>query len=122
MRAAALVLAILAAACSPPPPVALDVRVSCAADGHTLRQRCTVTLRDRRTGNPIEGAAVTLAADMPSMPLTHSVRPAAASAGMAPGTYHGALELEMAGRWVITVRIAGPVYDQVTHTIDVERR
>jgi hypothetical protein len=102
--------------------VALDVRVSCAADGHALRQRCTVTLRDRRTGLPIERATVTLAADMPSMPLAHSVPPAAATAGTAPGAYHGTLELEMAGRWVVTVRIAGPVYDQVTHTIDVEHR
>ena len=67
-----------------------------------------MTLRDRRTGHPIERATVTLAADMPSMPLAHSVRPATASAGIAPGTYHGTLELEMAGRWVVTVRIAGP--------------
>ena len=122
MRAAALVLAILAAACSPPPPVALDVRVSCAADGHALRQRCTVRLADRRTGRPLEGATVSLHADMPSMPLAHSVPPAAATPGAEPGTYHGTLEVEMAGRWVIAVRIAGPVRDQVTHTIDVEHR
>ena len=87
-----------------------------------MRQRCSVTIIDRRTGRPVNGATVTLAADMPSMPLAHSVRPTTASAGMPPGTYDGTLELEMAGRWVVTVRIAGPMYDQVTHTIDVERR
>ena len=122
MRAAGLILALLAAACSPPTPAALDVRVACAADGRVLRQRCTVRLADRRTGRPLEGATVSLHADMPSMPLAHSVPPAAATPGVEPGTYQGVLELEMAGRWIIAVRIAGPVRDQVTHTIDVEHR
>ena len=122
MRAVALVLALLAPACSPPPPLSLDVRVSCVPDTRALRQRCTVTLTDRRTGRPVEGATVRLHADMPSMPLVHSVPPAPAVAAAAPGTYHGTLELEMTGRWVIAVRIAGPAHDQVTHTIDVEPR
>jgi hypothetical protein len=56
---------------------------------------------------------------MPSMPLAHSVRPVPATAGGPAGTYAGTLELEMAGRWIVAVRIAGPVQDQVTHAIDV---
>ena len=122
MREAALALALLASACSPPAPMALDVRVSCAAEAQVLRQRCAVTLTDRRTGRPVEGATVSLHADMPSMPLAHSVRPVTATPGSPAGTYQGTLELEMAGRWVIAVRIAGPVHDQVTHAIDVEQR
>jgi hypothetical protein len=122
MRAVGVVLALLAVACSPPPPEALDVRVSCAAEGHILRQRCTVAINDRRTGRPVSGATITLAADMPSMPLAHSVRPVTARPGAKAGTYDAPLELEMTGRWVITVRIAGPTYDQVTHAIDVEPR
>lgn len=122
MRAVALVLALLPSACSPPAPRALDIRVSCAPEGHALRQRCAVTLTDRRTGRPVEGAAVSLHADMPSMPLAHSVRPVTATRGSPAGTYHGTLELEMTGRWVIAVRVAGPVHDQVTHAIDVEQR
>ena len=122
MRAVLVVLALLAPACSAPPPLALDVRVSCVPDTRVLRQRCTVRLTDRRTGRPLEGASVSLHADMPSMPLAHSVPPAPATAGREPGTYHGTLELEMTGRWVIAVRIASPVHDQATHTIDVEQR
>ncbi len=122
MRPVALVLALLAPACSPPPPLSLDVRVSCVPDTRALRQRCTVTLTDRRTGRPVEGATVSLRADMPSMPLVHSVPPATASPGREPGSYSGTLDLEMTGRWVIAVRIAGPLHDQVTHTIDVEPR
>ena len=122
MRRALPLLAALSVACSPSTPPPPTVQVSCVPEASPLRQRCTVTLRDRRAGLPIERATVTLAADMPAMPLAHSVRPAAATAGTAPGTYHGTLELEMTGRWVITVRIAGSVYDQVTHTIDVEHR
>lgn len=33
-----------------------------------------------------------------------------------------ALPSEMTGRWVVAVRIVGPIHDQVTHTIDVEQR
>lgn len=122
MRAAVLVVVLLAPACSPPTPLALAVGVSCAPDTDALRQRCTVTLTDRRTARRVEGATVTLEADMPSMPLAHSVRPVRAVPGPEPGTYHGTLELAMTGRWVIAVRVAGPLRDQVTHTIDVEHR
>lgn len=122
MRRALPLLAALSVACSPSAPPSPSVQVSCVPEASPLRQRCAVTITDRRTGQPVNGATVTLAADMPSMPLAHSVRPAAATAGTAPGTYHGTLELEMAGRWVVTVRIAGPVYDQVTQTIDVGHR
>ena len=122
MRRALPLLAILSVACSPSAPPPPTVQVSCVPEASPLRQRCSVTILDRRTGRPLNGATVTLAADMPSMPLAHSVRPATATPGAEPGTYRGTLELEMVGRWVVTVRIAGPVYDQVTHTIDVEHR
>lgn len=120
MRARLLPLAlVLAPGCSAPTPPPLDSRLSCVPDTHVLRQLCTVTLTDRQTGRPVEGATVTLHADMPSMPLTHSLRPVSASPGSRPGTYRGRLELEMTGRWVVAVRIAGPVSDQVSHTLDV---
>ncbi len=122
MRRALLLLAAVSLGCSSPPPPSPAAEISCVAEGQVLHQRCTVRLSDRRTGNAIEGATVTLGADMPSMPLAHHVRPAAATPGSEPGTYHGVLELEMTGRWVIAVRIAGPVEDQVTHPIDVATR
>lgn len=117
---AALLLATLTSSCAPPEPLAVEARVSCVSETHALRQLCTVALSDRKTGRPVEGATVTLHADMPSMPLAHSVRPATARPGAAAGTYHGTLELEMTGRWVVAVRISGPVNDQITHALDLK--
>lgn len=120
MKLALLLLAVLAAGCSPPPPVSLAVQVSCAPEATALRQRCAVRLTDRHTGRPVEGATVTLSADMPSMPLAHGAHPVAASPGPEAGAYQGTLQLEMTGRWVITARITGPVSDQVTHAIEIK--
>jgi hypothetical protein len=114
-----LVLLALAGACSPPPPASLAAEISCVPEASPLRQRCTVRLRDRATDRAVEDARVTLTADMPSMPLVHSVAPVAATPGPGPGTYQGTLELEMAGRWVVAVRVQGPVADQLTHTLDI---
>ncbi len=119
MRYALALFGVLAAGCAAPPPTSVAAEVTCAPETSALRQRCAVRLTDRRTGHPVEGATVTLSADMPSMPLAHAVRPVTATAGPRAGAYVGTLELEMAGRWVVAVRIAGPVNDQVTHTLDV---
>lgn len=120
MRPTLLALLALAAGCLPPGPPSVRAELSCVPEGAVLRQRCTVTLTDRRTGQGVGGATVTLHADMPSMPLVHAVRPVTATPGARAGSYHGTLELEMSGRWVIAVRIAGPVNDQITHILEVE--
>ncbi|OGK78774.1 MAG: hypothetical protein A2X51_13130 [Candidatus Rokubacteria bacterium GWC2_70_24] len=120
MRAALLGLGLLAVGCSPPAPQAVAVDVSCVPESRPLRRLCTVRITDRQTGAAVRGATVTLHADMPSMPMAHSVPPAPAAPGAEPGVYRGVVELEMRGRWVVAVRIAGPVNDQVTHTIDIE--
>lgn len=119
MTRALVLLGAFTAACTPPAPGSVAAEVACVAESSALRQRCRVRLTDRRTGRPVEGATVTLTADMPSMPLAHSARPITAAPAGAAGTYQGMLELEMAGRWVVAVRIAGPVQDQVTHPIEV---
>ena len=119
MRHAWMVVAALGAACAAPAAPSVTAEISCVPLARALSQLCTVTLTDRATGRPVEGAKVTLSADMPSMPLAHSVPPAGA-AGTAPGVYRGTLELEMAGRWVIAARVTGPVSDQFTRVVDVE--
>lgn len=113
-----LLCGLFAVACSAPAPPAVSATVSCVPETHALRQICAVALTDRATGQPIEGVTVTLSADMPSMPLAHSVSPVSAKA-VGPGLYSGTLELEMRGRWVVAVRISGPVTDQLTHTLEV---
>jgi hypothetical protein len=34
--------------------------------------------------------------------------------------YQGSLELEMAGRWVISARVTKPVNDQFTRVVDID--
>lgn len=120
MRAVLLALPLVLAlgGCGSPAASPVKAQVACAQERGWLRYRCTVTLSDRQTGKPIEGANVVLTADMPSMPLVHSVPPAPATAGSAAGAYEGFLQLEMAGRWVIGIRVTGPVSDAFTHDLD----
>jgi hypothetical protein len=83
----------------------------CKATGEDFVYDCTVVLM--RGGQPLRGAEVSVGADMPSMPMAHSVRPAKARPGTKPGEYKVRLELEMLGEWAIKLRLAGPVRDQL---------
>lgn len=119
MKRAWIAAAALGAACSAPAPAALSAEISCVPEAQRLRQRCTVVLTERGSGRRVDGAAVTLHADMPSMPLSHHVRPVEGRpAGR--GAYRGTLALEMTGRWVISARVTRPVSDQFTRVVDIE--
>lgn len=72
---------------------------------------CTIKLS--RGGQPLPGAAITVGADMPSMPMAHNVKPVKAKPGKAPGEYEAKLDLEMLGEWAVKLRLAGPVKDQL---------
>ena len=72
--------------------------VSCTALAEKLTYDCMITLKGRKSGDPMEGAEVIVKADMPSMPLAHNVRPVKATPGSMPGHYTATLELEMRGR------------------------
>lgn len=89
--------------------------VICEPAEEDLVYRCAIRLADRKTGEPVTGAAVEVIADMPSMPGTHHMKPIEAAPGDAPGTYQAILKLEMAGRWALRVKVTGPVKDQVVH-------
>ena len=66
-----------------------------------------------RGGQPLPGAAVTVGADMPSMPMAHNVKPVKAKPGKVPGEYEAKLDLEMLGEWAVKLRLGGPVKDQL---------
>lgn len=68
-------------------------------------------IRIQRGGQPLPGVNVSVGADMPSMPMAHSVRPVRAKPGPAPGEYRARLDLEMAGEWAVKLRLSGPVRD-----------
>ena len=119
--AAAAAAALLAAAA---PAAAGDIRaaaeVSCAPTERPLVYDCSIALSDRRGGAAIDGAEVTVGADMPTMPMAHNVRPVAAAPAGAPGRYAAELELEMHGAWALRLDIAGPVRDRVIVPLDFQ--
>ena len=85
--------------------------LQCRSTGTDFVYDCTIRLS--RGGKPLEGAQVTVGADMPSMPMAHNVKPVKAQAAQAPGEYRARLDLEMLGVWAVKLRLAGPVRDQL---------
>lgn len=81
----------------------------CKSTGEDFVYDCVIVLT--RGGQPLSDATVTVGADMPSMPMAHSVRPARARPGTKPGEYRARLELEMLGEWTIKLRLDGPARD-----------
>ena len=55
--------------------------MQCKATGKDLIYDCVIRLA--RGGEPVNGAQLTVGADMPSMPMTHSVKPVKARPGKA---------------------------------------
>jgi hypothetical protein len=81
-------------------------RVDCKYTGKDFVYDCLIRLQP-----PVEGARVTMSADMPSMPLAHQVRPVQAQPTKTPGEYRARLELEMTGEWAVKLRLSGAVRD-----------
>ena len=96
--------------------VAADV--TCAPAAEKLTYDCTIMLKGKKSGDPVEGAGVVVKADMPSMPLAHNVRPVQAAPGAMPGHYTATLELEMQGEWALTLDVSGPTRDRVVKKLD----
>jgi hypothetical protein len=90
----------------------------CVPTGEDFIYDCSIMLT--RGGRPLEGAEVTVGADMPAMPMAHSVRPAKATPGTKPGEYKARLDLEMLGEWAVKLRLGGPVRDQIVVNYDFD--
>ena len=90
------------------------VNVECKPTDEKLVFHCTFDVMGKKSHQRVEGAAFKVNADMPSMPLTHNVKPIRPEpvAGK-PGSYVGRLELEMLGEWVIKMTFDEPVRDIV---------
>ena len=85
--------------------------LACQSTGTDFVYDCTIRLT--RGGKPLEGAQVTVSADMPAMPMAHNVKPQKARPGTRPGEYAVRLDLEMLGEWAVRLRLRGPVRDQL---------
>lgn len=88
-----------------------QAELRCQATKTELVYDCVVRLA--RGGKPLEGAQVSVGADMPTMPMAHNVRPVKAKPGAKPGEYLVRLELEMQAEWAVKLRLSGPVRDQL---------
>jgi len=91
--------------------------VSCQPTDETLVYDCMIMLKGRSSGAPLDGAKITVKADMPSMPMAHNVRPVTAMASDKPGMYRARLALEMHGEWALTLDIAGPTRDRLIEKV-----
>jgi hypothetical protein len=109
LAVAPLLLFALAAAAAERPKVDLG----CLPTGERLVYDCTIRLQDARTRQPINHVEIVIAADMPSMPMAHNVRPVQAAAGQEAGTYRARLTLEMHGDWALRIDVTRPVRDRI---------
>ena len=81
--------------------------MQCKPSGKDLIYDCVIRLA--RTDQPVSGAQLTVAAEMPSMPGEHQQKPIKARQGKGPGEYLVRLDLDMLGEWDLKLRLAGPV-------------
>jgi hypothetical protein len=94
---------------------ALAQRAHADLDCKPAKARLTYdcTIRLSHGGKPLEGAEVSVGADMPSMAMAHNVKPVKAVPGDRPGEYRARLGLEMTGEWAVKLRVSGPLRDQI---------
>jgi hypothetical protein len=94
--------------------------MQCKAAGKDLIYNCIIRLA--HGAEPVNGAQLTVAADMPSMPETHSVKPVKARPGKGPGEYLVRLDLDMHGEWNVKLRLSGPVRGQLVLRYEFDER
>ena len=100
-------------------PARARAELRCEAHGMGPRIDCLVRLQ-RPDGSPMEGAALTLGASMPSMPLAHSVPRVAARPSGKTGEYAVSLELEMSGVWALEIDLSAPVRERIVRVVRVQ--
>jgi hypothetical protein len=108
----AAILTGLSAAAAPAADRASAV-VDCKATPELLVYDCVIALSNARTAAPLDGATVTVGADMPSMPMAHNVRSVTAKATSRAGEYAARITLEMHGDWAVRLTVDGPLRDQL---------
>ena len=94
--------------------------VTCAPAETPLAYDCMVKLTNAGSNEPVAGVEVALGADMPSMPMAHTVRPVKAAPGQTPGVYHARLQLEMHGDWAVQINLSGRIRDRIVKKMRFE--
>jgi hypothetical protein len=117
---AALAIAVCFAGALRAAEVRAKADVACQPTGKPLQYDCTIRLLHARTNEPLTDLALTVGADMPSMPMMHNVRPVKATVGPESGSYIARLELEMLGDWALRLDLTGKVRDRVVKVLRFE--
>jgi hypothetical protein len=94
-----------------------NAKLDCKYTGKDFIYDCVIRLEP-----PTEGVEVTISADMPSMPMAHTVRPVKAGQAKVLGHYRARLALEMTGEWAIKLRLSGAVRDQLVLHYEFDER
>ncbi len=99
----------------------MGAEVTCTQQARTLVYDCLLVLKGRDSGRPIQGAAVVIGADMPSMPMAHNIKPVKAEPTGKAGEYRFRLQLDMHGEWALKIRLAKPRQDLIVHRMTFGR-
>ena len=94
--------------------------MQCRPIGKDLIYDCVFRLA--RTDQPVTGAQLTVAPEMPSMPGEHKQKAVKARPGKGPGEYLVRLDLDMLGEWDLKLRLTGPVRDQLVLRCQFDER
>ena len=94
--------------------------MQCKPSGKDLIYDCVIRLA--KADEPVSGAQLTVAPDMPSMPGEHKQMPVKARAGKGPGEYLVRLDLDMLGEWDLKLRLSGAVRDQLVLHCEFDER
>ncbi len=92
-------------------------KVDCKEAGEKNVYDCTIMLTGKKSGKPMDGAKITIGADMPSMAMAHNIRPVEAKAMGKPGMYHARIHLAMHGEWALKLDVSGPTRDRIVHVM-----
>jgi hypothetical protein len=117
----ALAMAVCFAGALRAAEVRAKVDVACQPTGKPLQYDCAIRLLHARSNEPLTDVALTVGADMPSMPLAHNVRPVKATVSAAPGMHEVRIELEMLGDWALRIDLTGKVRDRVIKVLRFEQ-
>jgi hypothetical protein len=93
----------------------MGAEVACTQFEKTMTYDCILTLKGKTSGQPIQGAAIVVGADMPSMPMAHNVKPVKAEPTGKAGEYRFRIALNMHGEWALKIRLARPRQDLIVH-------
>ena len=97
------------------------VTIDCKETETSRVYECLLHLSGKKSKNAIDGAKVTVKADMPTMPGAHNIPAATAAPAGKPGAYGFRMQLDMYGIWALKVTVTGPLRDIIVQKIEFRK-